>query len=153
MVSVREFDSMVPMILGAGGGDDFPPTQENAPCAILSIDCEGNFTSYSPELLGLRSSHYGDFAIGNVNTHTLADALNGEKFRRMSSDIADGLSKCRETCEYYSLCGGGAPVNKYFENGSFDSTETMFCRLNRKVLVDVLVAKLRRPASVATDAA
>ena len=71
----------------------------------------------------------------------------------MSSDIAGGLSKCRETCEYYSLCGGGAPVNKYFENGSFDSTETMFCRLNRKVLVDVLVAKLRRPASVATDAA
>jgi uncharacterized protein len=153
MVSVREFDSMVPMILGAGGGGDFPPTQENAPCAILSIDCEGNFTSYSPELLGLKSSHYGDFAIGNVNTHTLADALNGEKFRRMSSDIAVGLSKCRETCEYYSLCGGGAPVNKYFENGSFDSTETMFCRLNRKVLVDVLVAKLRRPASVATDAA
>ena len=72
IISVREFDSMVPMILGAGGGDDFPPTQENAPCAILSIDCEGNFTSYSPELLGLKSSHYGDFAIGNVNTDTLA---------------------------------------------------------------------------------
>ncbi len=153
VTSVREFDSMIPMILGAGAGKEFPPTQENAPCAILSIDCEGNFTSYSPELLGLKSSHYGDFAIGNVHTDTLEAAINGEKFRRMSSDIARGLSKCRETCEYYSLCGGGAPVNKYFENGSFDSTETMFCRLNRKVIVDVLVAKLQHPAGVATDAA
>ncbi len=143
-ISVREFDSLIPMILGAGG-DDFPPTQENAPGAILSIDCDGNFTSYSPELLGLTSSHYGDFAIGNVNTDTLASAMSGEKFRNMSNDIARGLSKCRETCEYYSLCGGGAPVNKYFENGSFDSTETMFCRLNRKAIVDVIVEKLGRP--------
>jgi len=29
----------------------------------------------------------------------------------------------------------------------------MFCRLNRKVIVDVLVAKLQHPAGVATDAA
>jgi uncharacterized protein len=152
-VSVREFDSMVPMILANGSESDFPPTQENAPCAILSVDCEGNFTTYSPELLGLKSSHYGDFAIGNVNTDTLASAINGEKFRNMSNDIARGLSKCRNTCEYYSLCGGGAPVNKYFENGSFDSTETMFCRLNRKVIVDVIVAKLQHPIGVATDAA
>lgn len=146
--SVREFDSMVPLILGSHGGE-VPLTQENAPCAILSIDCEGNFTSYSPELLGLKSSHYGDFAIGNVKTETLASAINGDKFRHMSSDIARGLSKCRDTCEYYAFCGGGAPVNKYFENGSFDSTETMFCRLNRKVLVDVLVAKLQHPIGAA----
>jgi uncharacterized protein len=152
-ISVREFDSMVPMILGGDHKEDFPPTQENAPCAILSVDCEGNFTTYSPELLGLKSSQYGDFAIGNVNTDTLASAINGEKFRNMSNDIARGLSKCRDTCEYYSLCGGGAPVNKYFENGSFDSSETMFCRLNRKVIVDVIVAKLRHPIGVATDAA
>jgi uncharacterized protein len=153
-LSVREFDSMVPMILeGNANESNFPPTQENAPCAIVSVDCEGNFTTYSPELLGLKSSHYGDFAIGNVNIDTLASAMNGEKFRRMSNDIARGLSKCRDTCEYYSLCGGGAPVNKYFENGSFDSTETMFCRLNRKVIVDVIIAKLQHPMGVATDAA
>jgi uncharacterized protein len=152
-LSVREFDSMVPIILGgASNQTEIPLTQENAPCAILSIDCEGNFTTYSPELLGLKSSHYGDFAIGNVHSDTLASALNGDKFRQMSNDIARGLTKCRDTCEYYSLCGGGAPVNKYFENGSFDSTETMFCRLNRKVIVDVLLEKLKRP-DAATDAA
>jgi uncharacterized protein len=152
-LSVREFDSMVPMILGGHSGEDFPPTQENAPFAILSVACDGNFTTYSPELLGLKSSHYGDFAIGNLNTDTLASALNSDKFRNMSNDIARGLSKCRATCEYYSLCGGGAPVNKYFENGTFDSTETMFCRLNRKVLIDVIIEKLQHPLGVTTPAA
>jgi uncharacterized protein len=47
------------------------------------------------------------------------------------------------------MCGGGAPVNKYFENGSFVSTETLFCRLNRKVLLDVVLDKLERGASPA----
>jgi len=151
-ISLREFDSMVPMILGSDAGE-IPLTQENAPCAILSIDCEGNFTTYSPELLGLKSSHYGDFAIGNVYTdNTLASAISGEKFRDMSNEIARGLSKCRDSCEYYGFCGGGAPVNKYFENGSFDSTETMFCRLNRKAIVDAIVDKLRHPLDAATDA-
>jgi uncharacterized protein len=124
----------------------FAPTS----CAPSS---EGNFTTYSPELLGLSSSHYGDFAIGNVNTNSLAAAISSDKFQSMSSDIERGLSKCRNTCEYYGLCGGGAPVNKYFENGSFDSTETMFCRLNRKAIIDVIVAKLQNPIGVATDAA
>ncbi len=87
---------MVPMILNGKQDEDFPPTQENSPCAILSVDCEGNFTTYSPELLGLSSSHYGDFAIGNVNTDTLESAINSDKFRNMSSDIARGLSKCRD---------------------------------------------------------
>ncbi len=151
-ISVREFDSMVPLILGKDRGE-VPLTQENAPGAILSVDCEGNFTSYSPELLGLKSTHYGDFAIGNVHTDTLASAINSDKFRRMSNDIARGLSKCRNTCEYYSLCGGGAPVNKYFENGSFDSTETMFCRLNRKAIVDVIVDKLQPPIAAAAGPA
>ena len=33
---------------------------------ILNVDCEGNFSTYSPELLGLGSPHYGEFALGHV---------------------------------------------------------------------------------------
>jgi hypothetical protein len=40
------------------------------------------------------------------------------------------------------LGGGGAPVNKYFENRSFDSTETMFCRLSKKAVLNVVLEKL-----------
>jgi uncharacterized protein len=36
-----------------------------------------------------------------------------------------------------------------FENGSFDSTETLFCRLTRQAMLDVVIDKL---ASHAPDA-
>ncbi len=39
-------------------------THETAPFAILSVDYRGNFGSFSPELLGLPSRHYGEFLLG-----------------------------------------------------------------------------------------
>ncbi len=36
------------------------------------------------------------------------------------------------------------PVNKYFENGTFVSTETLFCRLNRQALLEVVLDKVEQ---------
>jgi hypothetical protein len=33
-------------------------------------------------------------------------------------------------------------VNKYSENGTFASTETMFCQLTRKAVLDVVAEEL-----------
>jgi uncharacterized protein len=49
-------------------------------------------------------------------------------FQEMHRQIAAGVERCRRECEYFELCGGGAPANKLYENGSFDSTETIYCR-------------------------
>ena len=145
-VRVREFDSTLGALL-----DDSDPaslrTHQTAPYAIISVDCEGNFTSFSPELLGLRNEQYGDFVLGNVHRDSFAAASSSSAFHRLQRDIAVGVERCRGSCEYFDFCGGGAPVNKLCENGSFDSTETLFCRLNRKALVDVLLAKLPRRAA------
>ncbi len=64
------------------------------------------------------------------------------RYQSMAGDVAAGVSECRRTCAYFAFCGGGAPANKYFENGSFDSTETLFCRLHRKALAEVMLSKL-----------
>ncbi len=71
------------------------------------------------------------------------------RFQAIHGDIVAGVRRCEETCSYFSMCGGGAPVNKYFENGSFVSTETLFCRLNRQTLLDVVLDKLERGAVTA----
>jgi uncharacterized protein len=63
----------------------------------------------------------------------------------MHAEIQAGVRRCRESCAYFAFCGGGAPVNKYFENGSFDSTETLFCRLSKQAVLDVVLGKLERP--------
>ncbi len=139
---VREFDAMLAAILAQGQAP--PRTQETAPFAILSVDCQGNFSSFSPELLGLGSPHYGDFLLGNVATDSLASAARAPRFAAIHRDIVAGVAQCRRECPYFLFCGGGAPVNKYCENGSFASTETLFCRLNRQAILDVLLDKLER---------
>ena len=69
----------------------------------------------------------------------------------MAADVAAGVARCRESCSYFGLCGGGAPSNKYFENGSFDSTETLFCRLHRQALAEVVLSKMQRPEAMDSD--
>ncbi len=148
---VREFDHMIGAIL-RGDDDRLPSSHETAPFAIVSVDCEGNFSTFSPELLGLPSATYGGFALGNVLRDSFADAAAAARFRAMARDVAAGVVQCRAQCAWFRFCGGGAPANKYFENGSFDSTETLFCRLHRQALADVVLAKTRRPEADAAHA-
>jgi uncharacterized protein len=144
---VREFKSMLAAVL-YGGDDRTTPPQEVAPYAIISVDCQGNFSTFSPELLGLESKVYDGFAIGNVMRDSLVQATESPRFQAMARDVAAGVAKCKASCSYFDFCGGGAPANKYFENGSFDSTETLFCRLHRQALADVVMEKARRPETV-----
>src|SRR5262249_3718647 len=119
-------------------------TQENKPWAIVNIDCDGNFSTYSPELLGISSATHGSFALGNVAVDMLADVLGAERFQRLEAEISRGIEQCRTSCRYFAFCGGGPPANKFFENGRFDSTETVFCRLHKQVCLDVTLDLLER---------
>jgi uncharacterized protein len=139
-LQVREFAGLGSFI--ARGGGFIERSQENSPMQILNVDWSGNFSTFSPELLGLKSDHYGDFLLGNVLRDDLGSVEGTAKFRLIHDDIEAGIAQCRETCEYFGVCGGGSPSNKYFENGSFHSGETMHCRLSKKAVVDVLLESL-----------
>lgn len=95
---------------------------------IISVDWRGGFSTFSPELLDQHHAHYGSFVLGNVLTDSIAVALRSAKARRIQEDIAKGIEACRHSCEFFQHCGGGAPVNKLSENGSFESTSTVYCR-------------------------
>ena len=60
--------------------------------------------------------------------------------KRTAQEIAFGVDACRSGCRYFAVCGGGAPVNKMSENGSFKSAETVFCRLSVQSAADALAA-------------
>jgi uncharacterized protein len=114
------------------------------PFAITSMDWAGNISTFSPELLGLKNAQYGDFLLGNINRDALVDMPHRENFPRMLKDIGAGVAMCRERCEYFSVCGGGEPVNKLAENGSFVSTETTYCRLTKMRATDLVLDALER---------
>jgi uncharacterized protein len=109
------------------------------PFGMLNVDCHGNVSSFSPELLGLKHADYNDFIVGNINTDSLEDMRVGAPMSAMLRDISAGVDACRESCEYFSVCGGGAPVNKLAENGSFRTTRTSFCGLTQMVPIDLIL--------------
>jgi uncharacterized protein len=139
---VREFDSAYNSISHHQKADT--RMQECRPFAILNVDYEGNFSTYSPELLGLSSPRHGSFALGNVARDTLESVLAIPRFVALDDEIRRGVDLCQETCRYFPFCGGGPPGNKFFENGDFATTETLACRLHKKATFDVALDKLER---------
>jgi len=134
---IREVDGMLPRIFRAEG-----PELRNVqvePFAMLNVDCHGNVSSFSPELLGLKNSGYSDFIIGNIETDSLEEMRHSPAMLAMSRDIAAGVEECRQSCQYFSICGGGAPVNKLTENGSFASSRTTFCSLTQMAPTDLIL--------------
>jgi uncharacterized protein len=139
-LQIRELSGAFSVIEGRGtSGFDNPQV---TPMQILSCDVDGNLSTFSPELLGYSSARYGPFIFGNVRTHSLDSILEDERFTTVLEDIERGVARCRAACPYFEVCGGGAPANKLFENGSFDSDETLYCRLTRKALIDVMLDHL-----------
>jgi uncharacterized protein len=114
------------------------------PFAVISMDWAGNISTFSPELLGLKNAAYGDYLLGNVNSAVLADFLDSPNLARMRHDIATGVGMCRGSCQYFSVCGGGEPVNKLAENGTFASTETTYCRLTKMRPTDLVLDAIER---------
>jgi uncharacterized protein len=115
------------------------------------MDWAGNISTFSPELLGLKNAAYGDFLLGNINSDALVDLPRRANFARMLEDIETGVAMCRESCGYFSVCGGGEPVNKLAENGTFASTETTYCRMTKMRGTDLVLDALERVQSSASD--
>jgi len=109
------------------------------PFAIISMDWAGNLATFSPELLGLKNPAYDDFIIGNINRDRLIDLPQRPVLRKMLADITAGVELCRQSCEYFSVCGGGEPVNKLAENGTFVSAATTYCRMSKMRATDLVL--------------
>jgi uncharacterized protein len=150
---IRELDAMVPRIVRP---DEVTMWNEQViPFAMVNVAVTGDVSSFSPELLGLTNAAYANFIIGNVHTHSLEEMWTSAPMQLMSRDIAAGVELCRQNCEYFSVCGGGAPVNKLSENGRFASDQTRFCELTQMVPTDLILDALDRvdPILQMTEAA
>ena len=127
--------------------NDWPANTQALPFAIVSVAANGDFGSFSPELLGQPSHDYGDFVLGNVVRESYLASTASPRFERLWADIACGLEACERGCAHFGFCGGGAPANKFYENGDLASTETLYCRTMVKRPFDAVLARLERDAA------
>jgi uncharacterized protein len=146
---LRELDEITAAL--SAGNDDSLVRPDNVPLSLISIAWDGSICLFSPELLTMKHPVYGDFVLGNVATHTIEDILNSPKFQRLYEAITEGVHMCRRDCKYFKVCGGGFPVSKLIENGRFESTETLTCKLRIKAVTDVVVTHFNRKRTQRMD--
>jgi uncharacterized protein len=133
---VREFHSMFGEILSRN------PNRTRSlvePFIHLNVDWQGNVSTFSPELLPQTSERFGNFVFGNLRHDELSAVAESPRLAELQREIDEGVDRCRDECAYFALCGGGAPSNKLAEHGTFAATETMYCRVNVKVLADIVL--------------
>ncbi|WP_398329902.1 cyclophane-forming radical SAM/SPASM peptide maturase GrrM/OscB [Vulcanococcus sp.] len=122
----------------------------NRPYSILSVDWQGNFSTFDPELLSVSSERYGSFNLGNIRTTSLLEAACSPRFQQLWSDVSSGMARCQSTCDYYGLCGGGMGSNKFWEHGTLDCSETSACRFRTQIPVQVLLDRFEAAPAAAT---
>ena len=129
----------------------------NIPFRIVTVDTQGGWSTYCPELMALGSADYRNFRLGNLAAGPISTHSDPAPFRALEAGIKAGVARCRAACEYFPVCGGGRPSNKYAEHRSFDVAETRHCAVAVKALADACVNHLGRymaaPAAAAHAAA
>lgn len=120
-------------------------SSQTQPFTMLTVSSDGSWSTFSPELLGHEWRSGLSFAMGSV---TDPAPLNSSiRFQEISQEIQSGVDACRSECQFFRLCGGGAPSNKFFEHGTFAATRTIACTLGRIAIaegfMDAVIASRR----------
>jgi uncharacterized protein len=141
-VRVRELDDMRRHLTAPVGSS--VNRANNSPGSIINIDVAGNVTTLSPELLGQVHPRYGQFNWGNVHTDSWDDVLHNPEFLRVLESVEAGVEKCKASCGYFAVCGGGNPSNKLAELDTLDGAETLHCSLHVQTVADVVIDRMER---------
>ena len=148
-MAIREFDDTIRSLrFRAAHPRAFVHNAETLGLSIITISKSGDISTFSPELSGGAQCDSRAFIVANIaEIGSLDDLLDNKKLRGLAHEVNEGTLLCAQHCDYFDLCGGGSPSNKYFEHESFRVNETAFCRLQKKVVVDVVLEKLLRQRS------
>jgi uncharacterized protein len=109
---------------------------------IPTVGHNGDVVMLSPELLGIQDSKHRNFTLGNVLRDSLPDIISRAMSATYVKDFRRGLEACQATCGFWDFCRGAHAGNRYFENGSFDSTETAHCRNTKQALIHATLTHL-----------
>jgi len=134
-------------------GQSWPDNPQVMPFALLSVAWNGDFSTFSPEWLGQPSATFGDFVLGNVALGGYLACADAENFQRLWGAVAAGTEACRRGCAWFGFCGGGAPVNKLYENGDLTSTETLYCRSMLQRPLDTVLRRIELDGGLPATAA
>lgn len=147
--AVREFEDILNIIRCVQEQDFYVRIpDETLGLEIITVQRNGDISTFSPEFAGGRCESLNNFVIGNIHDCEFDDLGNSPHYKAIQEKVIAGIRQCASECQWFAFCGGGYTSNKFFENGRLDSTQTTACRLHRQMLAEVLISKLRQPSAV-----
>jgi uncharacterized protein len=143
-LAIREFSNLAQLMLARQRDNtSVPPAPEQRCGAILTMARDGTIYSWSPELASGTVEHPDRFSLGHIESvESIDELLTTDLARAIQREIDHGVELCRESCGYFGVCGGGSPGNKFYERGTFATTETLKCALQTQELADVVLTAL-----------
>jgi uncharacterized protein len=108
------------------------------PLQFVTVDADGGFSTYCPELHGVKYPDGTRHVFGNVLKDEFLDVIANPRFLHLYDEVMGGVAKCARDCDRFSICGSHRVGNKFFENGTFSSSETVHCRTRIKVVADLI---------------
>jgi uncharacterized protein len=143
-LTIREFVSLGQLIEARRANPTSEPTiAEQRLGAIVTMTRDGTLFSWSPELASGIPGQPNRFALGNIGDVDTIDSLfTTDRARTIQSEIDAGVDMCRRSCEYFGVCGGGWPGNKFYEHGTAATTETLKCALQTQELTEVILSAI-----------
>jgi uncharacterized protein len=97
-----------------------PPSGRSStsePFDIITIDRQGDYSTFCPELRGADAPRYFNFKMGNVLHDAFDGMVDNPVFKLVDQEIKHGLSRCHDSCPYWFTCFGGTPSSKFFKTG------------------------------------
>jgi uncharacterized protein len=108
--------------------------------SIMTMTRDGTVFSWSPELASGIPGTTNPFALGNIaDVESIDELIDTDRAKAIQSEIDRGVEMCRQECDYFGVCGGGSPGNKFYEHGTMATTETMKCALQTQELAEVIL--------------
>lgn len=135
-IRIREFDYVLTWMDRVLQQPNFTNVQRQVE-AFPTISCSGDLVLLSPEFLDANVLGH-DFIIGNVLEDDISELLKNFEEYQYVQEFTKGITKCSKECAYFSFCGGGYASNKFFENGTLNSSFTKHCNNAKITLVDTI---------------
>ena len=117
------------------------------PLQFVTVGVDGGFSTYCPELHGFNYPNGTRHIFGNVLRNEFLDIMANREFLSLYTAVMEGVVKCACTCDRFSICGSHRVAVKYFENGTFSSSETVHCKSRIKAVAELIEANKSGGAS------
>ena len=143
-ISIREIDRVVKSLYLKNKNSNFQTTVEECQgLSLLTIQKNGDISTFSPEFAGIKSEQFNDFVIGNIlNVNHISELENSYFYLKLKASIEKGKAVCEKTCSHFDFCGSAYLASRYTENGTLEKPLSLSCILQQQTFNHLILEKI-----------